>query len=231
MNQHRKKMQLEWKENTRKYPNPIGTTGRRPEEDEFQETVDDVSLKLKLDSLADGAILDAGSSNGYLMKRLAPRAKIITGIDFCHEPLIQGKELYPEMMFAQGEITQLPFSDQMFDRIISYSLFHYLPSHEIVFKATAELFRILAPGGRLMIGDLLSQDHRHLIPKDDQERWSSKERAYMHQIQNWTFVSLEKMCDLLKQLGAQSVEVLSQVRQKRVNQYRFDIVADKKVSQ
>ncbi|MCD4653618.1 class I SAM-dependent methyltransferase [bacterium] len=227
MNEHRKQMQKEWELNSKRYNDPIGMTGRRPVSEEFEDTVRDVSSKIALKNQGIRNFLDAGCSNGYLMKHLDPDVNLIVGIDFCFEPLLEGRKLNSNARYVQGEITNLPFPNCYFDRILCYSLFHYLPSLEIVYQASSELFRVLSRNGRLMIGDLLSEDHKHLIPKSDRVRWNSYERPFMHRLDNWTFVSLA----LLKQhfLGkrARLVEITPQIRDTRENSYRFDLIVEK----
>lgn len=226
MDDHRKKMQTEWTSNTETYSHPIGMTGRKPDETAFAETIKDVSLKLKLSNPGIQMFLDAGCNNGYLLKRLAPDIPGSIGLDFCFQPLLEGRSLHSSMHFTQGEISQLPFPDNCFDRVLCFSLFHYLPSHEVAEKSALELFRVLKPGGRLVLGDLLSSEHKHLIPKDDYQRWNSPERPYMHQLQNWTFVVLSKLEQRLKSVGAASAVSQLQVRT-HATQYRFDMVIDK----
>jgi len=227
MNTHRKKMQKEWEINTKLYQDPIGMTGRRPVKTEFQEMVQDVSDKFALNSPEIHHILDAGCSNGFLLKQMNPDVDMVVGLDFCMAPLLEGSKQSSGIRFVQGEITCLPFSDNQFDRVICYSLFHYLPSLEVVFNASSELFRVLSKSGRLLIGDLLSADHRHLIPKSDLLRWNSKERSFMHRLENWTFVHLKPLEKHFLSSGATLAEIKPQIRSLRENNYRFDLIVEK----
>jgi arsenite methyltransferase len=54
-----------------------------------------------------------------------------------------------------GDITGLPFSDASFDAVISMTVIHNIPSPERRDQALSELVRVLKPGGRLAIFDLL----------------------------------------------------------------------------
>lgn len=54
-----------------------------------------------------------------------------------------------------GDITRLPFSDASFDAIISMTVIHNIHSRQARDEALRELVRVLKPGGRMAIFDLL----------------------------------------------------------------------------
>lgn len=227
MEKHLKKMREEWRSNTRKYRDPIGMTGRRPDDGEFNETIRDVASKFNVSDPSIQNILDVGCNNGYLLKRLNSRAPIRVGIDFCFEPLLEGKRLHPEMQFIQGEVTRLPLPDNTFDRVLCYNMFHYLKSQESGLEAGRELYRVLKYGGRLLIGDLFTEEHRHLIPEADRERWDSSDRPYMHRMRNWMFISINALEEMFETLAPRHIRVTPQHGNIRCPGYRYDIIIDK----
>ena len=58
-----------------------------------------------------------------------------------------------------GDITKLPFSDASFDAVISMTVIHNIPSRDARDQALRELVRVLKPGGRIALFDLL-----HTLP-------------------------------------------------------------------
>lgn len=54
-------------------------------------------------------------------------------------------------MFGYGDICGLPYGDQSFDVIVVREVLQYLPDPSV---AVAEIFRVLKPGGRVIVEDL-----------------------------------------------------------------------------
>lgn len=227
MNLHRKTMQKEWTKNTQMYRNCIGMTGRRPNEDEFFEVVKDILSKFDLHSPGIKRLLDVGCNNGYLLNCLKPNAEQLVGIDFCIDSLYEAKKLIPELNTLHGEITKLPFRDNTFDRVLCYNMFHYLPSSEAALNAANTLYRVLSPGGFLLIGDLFTEECKQLIPESLIEHWNSPFRPFMHRPENWLFVSLESLTMFFRQMKATQVLVYEQKGDIRCAGFRRDLVVQK----
>ncbi len=65
-----------------------------------------------------------------------------------------------------GDITKLPFADASFDAIISMTVIHNIPSRRARDEALRELARVLKPGGRMAIFDLLHASRYTEVLKD-----------------------------------------------------------------
>lgn len=59
-----------------------------------------------------------------------------------------------EIDFRVGVIESLPFPDGAFDAVTSSLMMHHLPEHVQV-KGRSEIRRVLKPGGRLLIADMM----------------------------------------------------------------------------
>jgi ArsR family transcriptional regulator len=67
----------------------------------------------------------------------------------------------------QGDVAALPLADGCADTAVLHQVLHYIPAPE---AALAEIARIVAPGGRLLIVDFASHDREELRAQDAHAR-------------------------------------------------------------
>jgi len=107
-------------------------------------------------------VLDLGSGAGtdsLVAAQMVGPAGHVTGIDMTPEMLVRARSAAATMRvanveFVEGEAERLPFSDASFDVVISNGVIDLVPDKDAVF---AELYRVLAPGGRMQIADVTIQ--------------------------------------------------------------------------
>jgi SAM-dependent methyltransferase len=104
-----------------------------------------------LGSLPPGRALDAACGTGRHARWLAERGHDVVGIDACEEMLAVARASVPAARFEIGRLDALDLPDTSVDLAVCALALTHLPSID---RAIAELARVLAPGGRIILSDV-----------------------------------------------------------------------------
>lgn len=154
-------------------------------------------------SLKEGdVVLDLGSGAGFdaflASAKVGTTGRVI-GVDMTKEMVEKArinatKGNYKNVEFRFGEIENLPVDDNSIDVIISNCVINLSPDKEKVFR---ESFRVLKPGGRIMVSDIVLIKPLPKIIKDSVEAYvgclagASMKDEYLNYIKNEGFQSVE----------------------------------------
>src|SRR5258708_18847326 len=93
-------------------------------------------------------ILDVAAGTGTSSAALARTGATVVAVDFSPGMIAAGSQRHPRIEFVEANAEKLPFGDDEFDAVtISFGLRNVKDPKQ----ALAEMYRVLKPGGRLLI--------------------------------------------------------------------------------
>lgn len=93
-------------------------------------------------------VLDIACGTGTSTAAIARRGARVVGVDFSPGMIAEARRRHPELDFHAGDAQALPFGDDEFDAVtVSFGLRNFADPH----AALAEMYRVLRPGGRVVI--------------------------------------------------------------------------------
>jgi len=119
-------------------------------------TLDPALFLIKKAGFKPKQVLEIGCSIGW---RLDALHKLYNsqclGIEPSREAIREGRKLYKNVEFRRGICKSLPIAQtKTFDLVIVYYVLHWI-SRESLFKSLAEIDRVVADGGHLILADFL----------------------------------------------------------------------------
>jgi arsenite methyltransferase len=158
-------------------------------------------------SLKEGeTVVDLGSGGGLdcflAANKVGEKGKVI-GVDMTPEMLDKAREnlersKHKNVEFRLGEIENLPVADNTADAIISNCVINLSPNKKRVFE---DAFRVLKPGGRLMISDIV-------LLRDLPETLKKSAKAYVNCVSG--AVMKDEYLNLVRNAGFKNVEIIEE---------------------
>ncbi|GAW98469.1 class I SAM-dependent methyltransferase [Secundilactobacillus mixtipabuli] len=114
-------------------------------------------------------VLDLGTGHGAFLIEIAQKLKVpgkVTGIDIWHQSdqlnnalantqkLIDAQNLTDVSQLTTANMTDLPFDDESFDFVVASVAIHNVKPASARSKAISEAYRVLKPGGEMIIIDI-----------------------------------------------------------------------------
>ena len=147
-------------------------------------------------------VLDLGCGSGWATRILARMVSEgpqgfgqVVGLDVSDEMIRQARAAskdFDNVLYVWGSAQQIPWEENFFDKVLSVESFYYYPDQD---RALAELFRVMAPRGRLFILINLYKDNPYSL------QWVDKLKVPVH------VRSAAEYADLLRKHAFESVEI------------------------
>ena len=124
------------------------------------------------------SVLDLGSGSGmdlFVAGMHVTETGTVTGVDMTEAQVRKARELAAENGFhnvdvRHGHIEALPFDDESFDVVVSNGVINLSAEKDRVFE---EAYRVLEPGGRLALSDIISESQMPESIKTDADLWAA----------------------------------------------------------
>jgi len=113
-----------------------------------------------LGKAARGRLIDVACGPGVVTAALAPNAASIVAFDATEQMLKTAKARCAKaglsnVEFQSGDAESLPFADAQFDGAVTRAAVHHFADPQ---RAINEMFRVLRPGGTVVIADVISSE-------------------------------------------------------------------------
>src|SRR5689334_6148237 len=138
-------------------------------------------------------VLDLGCGSGWATRMLArivgdgPEGfGQVVGLDVSDEMIRQARaesKDFENILYVWGSAAQIPWEENFFDKVLSVESFYYYPDQD---RALAELFRVMAPRGRLFVLINLYKDNVYSL------QWVDKLKVPVHVRSEAEYVALLK---------------------------------------
>jgi arsenite methyltransferase len=146
-------------------------------------------------------VLDLGCGSGWatrLLARLVGEGPDgfgqVVGLDVADEMIREARSSskdFDNVLYVWGSAQQIPWEENFFDKVLSVESFYYYADQD---RALMELFRVMAPRGKLFILINLYKDNPYSL------QWVPKLKVPVH------FRSAAEYVELLKQHAFENVE-------------------------
>jgi len=136
--------------------------------------------------------LEVGTGTGHFALDLAQRGLTVVGLDLSAPMLAVARSKDTTVRWLLGDAAALPLAISSFDLVLSVTALEFVADHK---RAMEEMWRVVRPGGRLVIG-VLNASSPWALARRRESRTRETPFSHAHFFYPWEFVGL------LRRLGS-----------------------------
>lgn len=135
-----------------------------------------------LNLTSDDTYLEIGFGSGLFIKKYASHVKRIAGLDYSEDMVKLANSINENLVksgkaeFIQGDVSTLPWNNNEFSAVVGIETFFFWTKPQ---SSLREIFRVLVPGGRLVLEMAYNKDdgkdHTKQIVKHNLKLYSGEE--------------------------------------------------------
>ena len=150
-----------------------------------------------LDLTSDDAYLEIGFGSGLFIKKYASHVRRIAGLDYSEDMVKLASNINEDVVksgkaeFKQGDVSTLPWKENEFSAVAGIETFFFWPKPLLSLK---EIFRVLIPGGRLVLEMAYNKDdgkdHTKQVEKHNLKLYSGEEMKTLLEESGFSEISI-----------------------------------------
>jgi len=150
-----------------------------------------------LDLTSDDAYLEIGFGSGLFIKKYASHVRRIAGLDYSEDMVKLASNINEDVVksgkaeFKQGDVSALPWKENEFSAVAGIETFFFWPKPLLSLK---EIFRVLIPGGRLVLEMAYNKDdgkdHTKQVEKHNLKLYSGEEMKTLLEESGFSEISI-----------------------------------------
>ncbi len=165
------------------------STWPRKQSDIFWAPLLKKSFRILEPALHNGSnILEIGCGNGHITNVFHLRGYKATGIDINPDRIMEAKRKYPCVDFIKGSAEYLPFGDESFDVVFSFSVLQYV-DQSLVLK---EVHRVLKKNGKIIFNENLKHNPFVIAYRTIRKAFGVQFPKYTFPIHHLTWSDIDK---------------------------------------
>ena len=137
----------------------------------------------KIDIKCDDKVLEVGCGSGAFLNEVLKikEVKAISGTDFSSNAIKKIKTVI-KGNFKVSEAVEIPFSDNLFNIVLSFGVFIYFNSFDYAENTIKEMMRVLRPGGVIYIGEISDIEKKEVAQELRKESNIKREKTHVSKI-------------------------------------------------